>query len=228
MKVVWGSLIVDGRGKIGGHVASKNRGGAYMRTKVSPSNPRTTAQLAIRNGLSTFSQGWKALTAAQRNAWSGAVESFAKTDVFGSLKSPSGINLYIKLNQNLTEAAQTPLVLPPLPAGVDSPETITVTGAAGTPALSLSYTGATAPSGLTWLISGTPQISPGKSYVKNLFRTFSVVAAPASSPVNILAAYTARFGTLVAGMKVVVQVVVVNNATGQKSLPVQSVVIIAA
>ena len=39
MKIKFGSEVVDGRGKIGGHVYSKNKGGAYKRTKVTPSNP---------------------------------------------------------------------------------------------------------------------------------------------------------------------------------------------
>ena len=30
MKMKWGALVVDGRGKIGGQVASKNRAGAYL------------------------------------------------------------------------------------------------------------------------------------------------------------------------------------------------------
>jgi len=37
MKTLFGAIVVDGRGKLGGHVASKNRHGSYFRTKVSPS-----------------------------------------------------------------------------------------------------------------------------------------------------------------------------------------------
>jgi len=47
MKMKFGAIVVDGRGKIGGHVASKNRGGAYLRTKVTPSNPQTGYQAAV-------------------------------------------------------------------------------------------------------------------------------------------------------------------------------------
>lgn len=48
MKIKWGMMMTDGRGKLGGQVASKNRAGAYVRTKVTPVNPRTTQQQAIR------------------------------------------------------------------------------------------------------------------------------------------------------------------------------------
>ena len=37
----FGALVVDGRNKIGGQVASKNRAGAYLRNKVTPSKKRT-------------------------------------------------------------------------------------------------------------------------------------------------------------------------------------------
>ena len=98
MKIKFGAIVVDGRGKIGGHVASKNRGGAYLRTKVTPTNPQTTFQSAVRNRLTAFSQGWRGLTQAQRDAWNAAVSNFSKTDVFGDIKQPTGLNLYVKLN----------------------------------------------------------------------------------------------------------------------------------
>ena len=49
MKIKWGALVVDGRGKLGGHVAAQNRGGSYLRTKVTPSNPQTTFQTGVRS-----------------------------------------------------------------------------------------------------------------------------------------------------------------------------------
>ena len=58
MKIKWGALMVDGRGKIGGQVASKNRAGAYMRNKVTPVNQQTSYQLTVRNRLSYYSQNW--------------------------------------------------------------------------------------------------------------------------------------------------------------------------
>jgi len=66
MKIKWGAIVVDGRNKIGGHVASKNRAGAYLRTKVTPVNPNTGYQAGVRNTLSTLSSGWRALEEAQR------------------------------------------------------------------------------------------------------------------------------------------------------------------
>jgi len=44
MKIKFGSIVVNGSGKLGGHVYSSNRGGNYVRTLATPSNPQTPAQ----------------------------------------------------------------------------------------------------------------------------------------------------------------------------------------
>ena len=85
MKAKFGSIVVAGSGKIGGHVASRNRGGAYFRTKVTPVNPNTPAQAAVKSRLTTQAQAWRSLTAAQRAQWNAAVADFARTDIFGDL-----------------------------------------------------------------------------------------------------------------------------------------------
>jgi hypothetical protein len=100
MKTKFGAIIVDGRNKIGGHVASKNRAGSYLRTKVTPTNPGTTYQVNVRNRLAGISTAWRALTEAQRKAWNVAVSNYARTDIFGDLKNPSGFNLHQQLNNN--------------------------------------------------------------------------------------------------------------------------------
>ena len=65
MRIQWGSLVVDGTGKLGGHVAAKNKGSNYLRTKMKPTNPRTNSQVAQRNRNTTNAQGWRALTASK-------------------------------------------------------------------------------------------------------------------------------------------------------------------
>jgi len=51
MKTLFGAIVVDGRGKLGGHVASKNRHGSYFRTKVSPSQPASQYSANVRAAL---------------------------------------------------------------------------------------------------------------------------------------------------------------------------------
>lgn len=216
MKIKFGALVVDGRGKVGGHVMSKNRGGAYMRTKVTPINPQTAFQSAVRATLTAFAQGWRALTANQRAAWNSAVSNFTKTDVFGDIKKPSGINLYVKLNSNITTGEGTPITEPP--ALTSSPElvTITVTSDASTPTLSAAFGASPVPADTSYVIEATAQQSPGKSFLKNQYRVLMVVPAAGTTPSNILSAYTSRFGTLVAGQKIGFRIYAIDLLTGIK------------
>lgn len=228
MKAKFGAIVVDGRGKVGGHVFAKNRGGAYMRTKVTPSNPQTSYQSSVRQSLATFAQGFRSLTASQIAAWNAAVGDFKKTDIFGDIKNPSGINLYVKLNANLAEVAIAALTNPPLPSAVVGPETITATAAAGIPALSLAWTGGAVPANTSWIVSASAQVSPGVSAGKGKMRQLQVLPAADTTPTALLAAYNARFGTLVAGRKIFIEVIAVNELTGQKSPALTTSLVVAA
>lgn len=228
MKVKFGAIVTDGRGKIGGHVASKNRGGAYFRTKVTPTNPQTISQSAARNRLTTFAQDWKGLTEAARLSFNAAVANYAKTDIFGDIKQPSGINLYVKLNSNLAEVGVAPLTAAPLPEAVAAVETLSATAAAGTPAFSVVFTPTPVPADTAFIVRATGQTSPGKNFLKNQYRNVSVVDAAGTSPKNLLAEYVAKFGTLVAGQKIGVEVIPVNKVTGQKGQALSTTLIVAA
>ncbi len=217
MKVKWGALVVDGRGKIGGHVGSKNRAGAYFRTKVTPVNPNTSFQQAARARLSFFAQGWRDLTQAQRDAWNAAVSDFARTDIFGDVKNPTGFNLCVRLNTNILNAGGSQIDAPPLPAAVDEivPGTLVInlTGSIGT----LAFT-PTVPTDMGVLLRATPSLSPGISFVKSELRIISVIAAATASPEDFFADYVAKFGAPVEGAKVFVSVQTVNLLTGQVSV----------
>ncbi len=228
MKMKFGAIVVDGRGKIGGHVASKNRGGAYLRTKVTPTNPNTSFQAAVRNRLTTFSQGFRALTSAQILAWNNAVSDFGKTDIFADVKFPSGVNLYMKLNSNLDEVGVAAISNPPLPAEVEPVLTLSATAAAGTPAMSIVFTPTPVPANTAFILRATAQVSPGVSNLSGKFRNIDVLDAASTSPENALAAYNAKFGALVAGRKIGIELVPVNKTTGQKGQAVSTTLIVAA
>jgi hypothetical protein len=227
MKAKFGAIVVAGSGKIGGHVASRNRAGAYIRTKVTPVNPSTSAQLTVRQRLTNFSQAWRGLTEAQRAAWNAAVGAYARTDVFGDLKNPTGFNLYQRLNNNLNAVGQAALTLPPIVDEVLTVNFTALAGAAGASTLALTLSGAV-PAGTSMKVFATPGVSPGISFVKSEYRLIAVEAPAAASPVAEGADWETKFGDLVAGQKVFVKVVFVNNTTGQESNAQQLSTIVAA
>jgi len=78
MKTLFGAIVVDGRGKLGGHVASKNRHGSYFRTKVSPSQPASQYSGKCPCPLYYISQAWRGLLEASRILWNNAVQDFKR------------------------------------------------------------------------------------------------------------------------------------------------------
>lgn len=222
MKLKFGALVVDGRGKIGGHVASKNRAGAYLRTKVTPVNPQTSYQLAVRNRLTGFSQGWRSLTQAQRDAWNAAVSDFARTDIFGDLKNPTGFNLYQRLNNNLAIAGIASISSPPLPQAVGQVAITTVSAAEGAGTLTITMDGAVPDETFVKVFATSPQ-SPGKSFVKSEYRLVAVIPAEAVAVYDLAAEYIAKFGSVgEEGQKIFVKLTPVNETTGQTGTPSQA------
>lgn len=218
MKIKFGAIVVAGSGKIGGHVASKNRGGAYLRTKVTPSNPQTPDQSNARGILASLSTGWSLLTSDQRASWNNAVKDFATTDIFGDIKNPSGINLFVKLNANLINSNQGQITTAPakmeIPAFTISSVLFDVSES-GDGLITLSNSNSDS---LQAIISATPKVTAGTSYVKNLFRIIDANTIDGTD-LGYQDSYIAKFGELVVGDKFFVRVETV-LANGQKSVAV--------
>ena len=197
MKIKFGSFVTDGRGKIGGHVASKNRAGSYLRTKVTPVNPQTSFQMQRRSLFGSLAQSWSGLTQTVRDGFNNAVTEWARTDIFGDIKNPTGQTLYIRLNQSAQNAghpaiASVPAKLP-MVDGVISAASVSISD--GEIVLTGAYTGVNART----VLYATGVVGDGISFVKNRFRQ---IFTSADIDTDSIAAYNvlvARFGVPVAG-----------------------------
>lgn len=217
-KIKFGMMMTDARGKLGGQVFSKNRSGAYIRTKVTPVNPRTDFQQANRSLLGSLSSGWSTLTEAQRNAWNGAVEQWQKTNVFGDLQKPTGKNLFTSLNKvALANFADAVLLLTP-PAKVEFPAITIESGSitASNTAILITFNGAEL-QGSSIQVRATPPVSAGTSYVTNLLRSIGpAFEVTEGNFISTGLSYRDRFGTITVGQKIFVEVrqVAVNGQLG--------------
>lgn len=228
MKAKFGAIVVDGRGKIGGHVASKNRAGAYIRTKVTPVNPQSESQLTVRNRFTDLSQAWRGLTEDQRAAWNAAVADYAKTNVFGDIKNPTGAQLYQRLNNNLVNVGSAAIDVPPIPSAVFAFSSFSFAVSTGGGTMLLTFA-PVIPATDKILVFGTPAVSPGKSYVKNLLRQIDVLTTADLTGADIAPAWEAKFGPIpAAGQKIILQLKAVNVATGQAGVPLEASAIVAA
>jgi hypothetical protein len=227
MLIKWGALVVNGSGALGGHVATSNKAGSALRTKVTPSNPQTSYQANTRSLLASISQAWAGLTEAQRTLWNAAVSSFTKTNIFGDTVTPSGFNLYQKLNNNLSTIGVAMIDTPPSPAAVGAMTTLSATAVNSTGVLTITF----APvidSDTIMKVFATTAINAGISSVKNEFRFIGHIATADTSPYVATTMYAAKFGSVgAAGKKIYIKIVGVNKTTGQMGIGAQCMAIIS-
>jgi hypothetical protein len=213
-KIKFGAMMVDASGKLGGQVFSKNRGGAYIRTKATPLNPQTTAQMTIRGIFASISSAWSGLTEASRQSFNNLVSSYARTDIFGDLRNPSGKNLFQRLNQNLVISGQPQITTCVQPSEVPFANLSAVTLDSASPAIDLTYNGNT--TGSKVVVWATPPLSAGTSFVKNKLRQIAVTAGADGATVDLYPEYIAKFGAFADDNNIYFGVRVI-NANGQAS-----------
>ena len=213
-KIKFGMMMTDASGKLGGQVFSKNRGGSYVRTKVTPTNPQTSAQSTIRGIFASISSRWSSLTEAERASFNGFVQAYARTDIFGDLRNPSGKSLFQRLNQNLEISGQAQKDVCVSPVEVPFANLSAAVADISAITFGVNYSGNLA--GAKLVVWATPQMSQGTKFVKNQLRQLEVFNGVNAGMVDIWASYVDKFGTPVIGANISVAVRVV-NANGQAS-----------
>jgi hypothetical protein len=214
MKIKFGSFIVAGSGKIGGHVASKNRGGSYLRTKVTPNNPQTVAQMSVRGIFASISSLWSSLTQGQRDSFDGFVAAYSTTDIFGDIRNPSGKNLFQRLNQNLENTGQTQITTCVAPTEVPFANVSSVLGDISDTRMEITTLGDT--TGCIMLVFATPSLSQGTKFVKNKLRVVGYYTGGDAELLNVWGDYVTKYGQPAVGANIYVGVRVI-NANGQAS-----------
>ena len=213
-KIKFGAMMVDASGKLGGQVFSKNRGGAYIRTKSTPLNPQTRSQMFVRGIFASISTAWSGLPEASRLSFNNLVSSYARTDIFGDLRNPSGKNLFQRLNQNLEISGQPQITNCEQPSEVPFANIVSVTLSEGASEINVLTNGDT--TGSKVVVWGTPPLSAGTSFVKNKLRQIAVLNGGLAIDQNVYNEYVSKFGTFEDSSNIYFGVRVI-NANGQAS-----------
>jgi len=192
-KIKLGSNLADIRGKLNGHVFSKNRNGNYVKTKTNPINRNTSVQAAVRAFFSTLTKGWKALTDVQRGSWNTAVANFKKTNSLADEIILTGHQLYISLNRNIQSILGAVISTAPFPATVTPMLTASVDADVSDATQVLTYTPAV-PATQTVIIYATRPMSAGKNSNSQDYKQIATIVAADVSPYDLTAEYEAVFG----------------------------------
>jgi hypothetical protein len=186
-------------GSFQGQTASRNRFGQYVRTRASPVQPRTPAQLNQRARMTTNAAAWRALTDAQRAGWLSLGLNISRSDSLGQSYTLNGFMAYCSVNNNKLDAGDAAVT--DAPAIVTPADLLTATITLTAAAFSVAYTATPLAAANRLFIWVSPQRSAGVKFNGD-YRLLTVTAAAAASPANILAAYTAKFGVPVVGTRI--------------------------
>ena len=227
--VKWSGLAVtDGRGSAGGTTFSKSRGGATAKNKGLPSQPRTAAQSLIRARFTALSQQFRTLGASLISAWNAAANSgFTVTNIFGDVVKLTGINFFIKVNQNLLLADAATITSPPNAADSAAPlygaEPTCVPGASLFLKADFGGGSNVVPANNALSVYATPILSAGISNVGSRLRFLGTLpAATNTATFDLLAVYESKYGTVAANDNIVFAMQVINTDSGLSGTPVRT------
>lgn len=220
MKIQWSGLgVTEGRGRIGGNIASRNGSGAYLKKFTNPINPQSTAQMAVRAIFGAIASAWRALTGAQRDDWNTTAPLRPQQDSLGNEFFLSGFGLFSKYNNALQQLSlagiNNPVALGEVVALDDL--TLTINDAAQT--ATLDWTTAQ-PTGQSFGIFATAGLSAGNESTKQEYKLLSVFAGDdILITVEFSTAYEDVFGALPSiGERMIVRVVPIVAISAQEGV----------
>lgn len=194
-KIKFGQIISEARGKIAGMVFSKNRSGNFIRQKVTPINPGTGYQIAVRTSLRTASKKWQTLSDDVRNEFYAQAQNISLKNSLGDPIRISGYNFFVGLCRDAVTIGQaTPTSYP---GRTEPSQIVTCSGACsyGPDKILLTFTPAV-PAADRWVIYATKPLSLGVNFVKSEYRIIGYLVNGNISPFDVTALYTTKFGAI--------------------------------
>ena len=226
-RIKFGMMMTDARGKLGGHVFTKAKSGSTIRTKVTPLNPKTSAQSEARSALGANSQTWRLLSESQRLAWNSAAQEVSKTNAFGDTYFPSGKNYFTAVNNNIRNVGGLLLLEPPALVNMPGLTSVGVDFDLLAEQIDIAPNFVGDEDQIILVCNATSGQSAGRYNFSGKYRKFNGYAL-AGLPQNtaIYDDYVSKFGVPSAGQKVSFEFYLVNPNTGQVSPRVTTTVLL--
>src|SRR5438445_6377937 len=117
-KIKTTSIVAAIRNSIGGTTFTANRYGAVARAKVSPIQPRTARQVAVRAAFTTASRAFPALTTTQQNSFAAFAATHPISDVFGDSRILASNAAETRINATRAIVGLSTATTPPATGGL--------------------------------------------------------------------------------------------------------------
>lgn len=131
-RISFSPLIVEASGKVKDTVFSRWKGRPYIRSRVTPANPNTASQQAVRNSLARCVALWQSVTADMKTNW----------NTYASPYSISGYNAFVQANR-ADEQAGNVLQVTAQDSVLEGLDTLTAASGGASGEIDLTWTGGT-------------------------------------------------------------------------------------
>lgn len=115
-----GPLISEARGKVGGIVFARNKGGMYIRNFAAPTQGQFEAREEAKAAFGYLANLWGGLTQIQRDGWTGYGQAVPAVNALGEEHTITGLAAFLRGNSILRRAG-APIAENPPDAGVRGP-----------------------------------------------------------------------------------------------------------
>lgn len=219
-------VFAQASGSVGGMVYSHNTGGQYAKISAVPTNPQTPAQSAARGNFGGNSALYRALLPAEQQSWINYGQSSPRVDAIGNVHPISGVAAFISTQRNLNTAGGAATTIAPAPVGSDAIITVAVAAVAGAGTVIVTVDPDPVPADHTMVFQSTIPVSAGVNNLNSLYRQIGTEVATTAGPFDMSAEWIAKYGSLIAGMKIGMRVYLINSITGEVSVGVSAQTII--
>ena len=170
-------------GSVGGVVASRNAGGAYLRNRTVPVNPNSLRQQQARLAFAAATIAWRTLTSAERGAWDAYAIETPLLNRLGESITVSGSAHYVRTNAFLLGLGLPRIDVAPASPGLSTLGSVTsldfVTGGAGFAFVTVGNTALG-----TAIFQFGPPVSAGVSFFKGPFSRITSNVLSATGTAN--------------------------------------------
>lgn len=222
MKSLFGTVIVSGSGSLGGHTLERGRSGSVMLTRIHPNMSPTSARVQTKQRIATITRAWRNLSPSERKAWESSAPAYNSQGKSIAPFSLNGISLFILVNCRRLLIGQTIRTTPVPPALAWQPETLMSFGDQSSNLLQ-AYPQPNLTASTFWILRATRPISPGVRNFSKWLVYMTAISTPGANTINFATPWTAKYGALVVGQRIGIEVVAQDTNSSVRSLPIQTI-----
>jgi hypothetical protein len=201
-KISPSSLINGASGAVGSIVFSRNRGGFYSRSRVTPANPSSTRQVNWRTAFKAASQRWSlTLTESQRQQWRTHAQNLTRVNRLGMPIPVNGFNAFVEADTYAEFLGTVHPDAPPTAQVFPVMLSLSIDAAVAAHHFNVHWAADTMTSGIQMFLYASNHLPAGRNAPDGTWAYVNHHQGTQAQPQNDYTIYTTRFPTPVAGQK---------------------------